>query len=384
MGEKDTFLLQRALAEDPSETHLLAEIDSLERKVYECKDQMNAANEELAMMVSCLKEAQLSAHQRLQAARQGSDHVTTLRMSEINFKHAQWRLTEADGQLGIADVVLTNFLYNKLSRSDDACEHSLEIGYVSVTNLLPNQIYKQVIFPTELNRNMPVDRQIAVRMFSRDKAPVGGICIKEIFEVNVVPFTFAMTYQFFKTMMRFCFPEKDPETLEGDNDHPESATVRKGNKHFSSNTKSKKSKESSFYVPIEDKDDVEKMKERAEKNKLFIYIKIPEVPVKVSYKGGKEKNIEDVHEFSLVIPTLEYHNVTWTWLDLFLAMKNDSKRVLLSQAIKQKLLIRPRVTVDEGGTPQEEDKARLLLGGLSMPGDARSSKRRKIPWKSSK
>ena len=55
------------------------------------------------------------------------------------------------------------------------------------------------------------------------------------------------------------------------------------------------------------------------------------MPVKVSYKGGKEKNIEDVHEFSLVVPTLEYHNVTWTWLDLFLAMKNDSKRVLLSQ-----------------------------------------------------
>lgn len=76
---------------------------------YECKEQLNAANEELAMMVSCLKEAQLTAHQRLQAARQGSN-VTTVRTSQINFKHAQWRLTEADGQLGIADVVLTNFL----------------------------------------------------------------------------------------------------------------------------------------------------------------------------------------------------------------------------------------------------------------------------------
>lgn len=141
-------------------------------------------------MVSCLKEAQLSAHQRLQAARTGNGNVTTLRIFDINFKHAQWRLTELDGQLGIADVILSNFLYKLLSRSDDSSEHSLEIGYVSVANMLPNQVYKQVIVPTELNRNMPVDRQVAVRIFSRDKAPVGGICIKEIFEINVVPFTF--------------------------------------------------------------------------------------------------------------------------------------------------------------------------------------------------
>lgn len=58
---------------------------------------------------------------------------------------------------------------------------------------------------------------------------------------------------------------------------------------------------------------------------------MPEVPVRVSYKGNKEKNLRDIRDFSLVIPTLEYHNVTWTWLDLFLAMKNDSRRVILSQ-----------------------------------------------------
>ena len=44
------------------------------------------------------------------------------------------------------------------------------------------------------------------------------------------------------------------------------------------------------------------MKERAEKNKLFIYIKIPEVPIKVSYKGEKEKNqILDVADFHLQV-----------------------------------------------------------------------------------
>lgn len=55
------------------------------------------------------------------------------------------------------------------------------------------------------------------------------------------------------------------------------------------------------------------------------------MPVRVSYKGYKEKNLEDIRDFSLVIPTLEYHNVTWTWLDLLLAMKSDSRRVILSQ-----------------------------------------------------
>ena len=48
-------------------------------------------------------------------------------------------------------------------------------------------------------------------------------------------------------------------------------------------------------------------------------------------QGEKEKNIEDVHDFSLILPTLEYHNCIWTWFDLLMAMKNDSKRVLIAQ-----------------------------------------------------
>lgn len=64
-------------------------------------------------------------------------------------------------------------------------------------------------------------------------------------------------------MLKFCFPERDPEGIE----EPQVSQ-----------------RDSSFYVPIERREDVEKMKERADKNKLFIYIKIPEVPVRVSYK----------------------------------------------------------------------------------------------------
>lgn len=47
----------------------------------------------------------------------------------------------------------------------------------------------------------------------------------------------------------------------------------------------------------------------------------------------------------LQVPTIEYHNMTWTWLDLLLAVKSQIKDSLLSQAIKQKLSLRHRVDV---------------------------------------
>lgn len=89
--------------------------------------------------------------------------------------------------------------------------------------------------------------------------------------------------------------------------------------------------------------------------------------MRLSYKGNKEKNLEDIRDFSLVIPTLEYHNVTWTWLDLLLAIRSDSRKVILSQAIKQKLQFKRNIvggsSLDEGSSPHEEqDKAKMLFG----------------------
>lgn len=183
--------------------------------------------------------------------------------------------------------------------------------------------------------------------------------------------------------MKFSFPERDTDTIDY-TDRISSSEDGSGNNETDSIKGKKKStakqrnnRDSNFYVHI---DDVEKMKERAEKNKLFVYIKIPEVPVKVSYKGNKEKNLEDLRDVSLIIPTLEYHNMTWTWLDLLMAVRNDSKRVILSQvnknfdfinsknklnfqAIKQKFQIkRKNGALDESSSPQEEDKARMLFG----------------------
>ncbi|KAG8240507.1 hypothetical protein J6590_107032 [Homalodisca vitripennis] len=107
--EKETYLVQRALADEPGSEHLLTEMEILEERVYDCKEQLLSQSDELHMMLSCYKETQLSTSQKLATTRRDKP-VTVVRANEICFKHAQWRLTDADGQLGIADLVLSNFL----------------------------------------------------------------------------------------------------------------------------------------------------------------------------------------------------------------------------------------------------------------------------------
>jgi len=55
------------------------------------------------------------------------------------------------------DIIFFFYRYTKNSKSDDSVEHLLELGYIRMTNLLANELYKEVIVPTEIQNNMPVD-----------------------------------------------------------------------------------------------------------------------------------------------------------------------------------------------------------------------------------
>ncbi|KAF8767944.1 Protein KIAA0100 like protein [Argiope bruennichi] len=358
--EKEAYVIHKLVLENPDNADYLEELQMLDNKIYEHKEKLNSMNEELTMMISCFKETQIIASRSRQRASSQEKGVSSARRSEVCFKHAQWRLTDADGQLGISDLVLSNFLYSKVTKTDDSVEHLLEVGYIKMTNLLPNQTYKIVLQPTELQTKIPLDRQCLLRIFCRERAPVGGISIKEHLEVNVVPITIGLTEAFYRAMLKFFFPGREDKVDEEDEEP--SGTM---------NRKAFKKQSSTFYG---ERDDIEKMKERAEKNHTFFSIKIPEVPIRVSYKGRKEKNIEDVHDLSLLLSTIEYHNKTWTWLDLLMALKNDAKKILLSQAIKQKLL-KSRNIPEKDNQPQEEEKAAILLGTQHLAGQDQTLKR---------
>lgn len=246
--EKDIHFIAKARVDGEDTEELRNEYNIVQKMIKDCKEELAFQSDELDMMLSCYKETQLNASNKL--AIRKDKPLSIVRCNEICFKHAQWRLTEDDGQIGIADLILSNFLYTKNSKSDESIEHLLELGYIRINNLIPSDTYKVILCPTELQRDMPIDHKRVLRVFCREKPPVGGISVKEHFEINVVPITIAITKKFYTTMLKFCFPDRDTTAYVEEIDDAKPSTSKKSSKS------KKHSKDSSFYVKFE-KDDAE-------------------------------------------------------------------------------------------------------------------------------
>ncbi|XP_028967447.1 protein KIAA0100 [Galendromus occidentalis] len=379
--EKKAFATQRRLETSPEDEELIERLAMLEQEILVKKKQLHLTSEDLTLMVNCYRETQVAAWK---SQRQLLEHtkISTVRRSEVSFKHALWKLTDEDGQLGIAEIVLSNFLYSRTTKSTDSVEHLLELGNMKVTNETPTDVYRDVLQPTEAPSHVPVERQRALRIFCRVRAPVGGISVKEHLEVNIVPISICLTSALSRKLLTFFFSRKEAEkAVDGDDvpvqpkENPRKKDRRRGDRN-----------------PV-GHDDIEKMKERAANNQTFLYIKIPEVPMRLTYKSEKEKKdlIRDLIDYSLVLPTIELHNKTCTWLDLLIIIKINARQSLLSQAIRQKLLIKSTTTTTasislaesasgNGGKPEvksevSDEQRRILLFGNRVQPETKKEKR---------
>ncbi|XP_043910335.1 protein KIAA0100 homolog [Protopterus annectens] len=393
--EKQIYSTMKSLQDESKNEALLEMNQKLQQQLDQEKIDLQNKSEELNILIRCFKDFQLQRANKMKPRKQLED-VSVVRRTEIYFAQARWRLTEEDGQLGITELELQRFLYSKVNKSDDTAEHLLELGWFTMNNLLPNAVYKVVLkpqFPCQSGR------QLALRIFSKVRPPVGGISIKEHFEVNVVPLVIQLTYQFFKRMMGFFFPGRNVEEEETGDEEDKSKLVTTGipvvkqrqligpedqvgslssSKGVTQGLNRTSGVRRSFRKPQEQQhpvDDIDKMKERAAMNNSFIYIKIPQVPLCVNYKGEKNSaDWRDLNMLNLVLPCLEYHNNTWTWLDFAMAVKKDIRKAVVAQVIKEKLRLKPTAGAEAKGKAseaktdtnvqqqEEEEKARLLIG----------------------
>ncbi|GMT29181.1 hypothetical protein PFISCL1PPCAC_20478, partial [Pristionchus fissidentatus] len=337
-------------------SQLVREMEETDAKQFDLAELMS-------ITISVLKQRQVQQNRVVSSRMEGE--VPVVRKFEVCFEDCTWKLTEHDGMIGIAQLHITNFLYTRTMRVDNGGEHLFELGTMRVSNLL-----RDTPFPDTLDRDpRHPSSSSAVRVLCKDLAPVGGIAVKDHFEVNIAPMVAQFTFKFFDAMITFFFPERNEghqriseanlDTEEGQEKAPTrrlslSRRITGGLSMVRSSGRA-----SSSLLPIA-VDDIDKMRQRANSNNLFLYIKIPEVPILLSYKGNKEKNIEDVRNLPLIFPLCEYHEKNWTWLDLSIAIKLRSRNVLLSQYVKQKILRRAK---GDDKTPiSDEEKKRIAIG----------------------
>jgi len=101
------------------------------------------------------------------------------------------------------------------------------------------------------------------------------------------------------------------------------------------------------------------MRTRASKNKTFIYIKVPGVQHCLSYKGSKTKNIVDLYDFTFKLPTMEFRNKTWTWLDLLMNVKKMVISTVLSHTGS---LVKTKISqLRKGGIPYADTSKNEFL-----------------------
>ncbi|KAG0425424.1 hypothetical protein HPB47_027402 [Ixodes persulcatus] len=362
--EREAYQVQRSLNDDPGNPDLEADLAHLEHEIHECKEKLSASSKELAMIISCYRETQVAALKTHQRASSLDQEVSVVRRAEVCFKHAHWRLTDVDGQLGIADLVLSNFLREEEGRMEEEEKKG-----------------------EEARSTGGVDEE--------GGGEVGGISVKEHLEVNLVPITIGLTHAFTRRMLRFFFLTRDTGLSSSDKseDHleeepkPVTHTRRARRSQQPPASTRRHSPSSSAAVTFNNCEHRGKG-----------------LPCEGVCFGLADSNVVGHGDLQCVksrdtvlaldrlrwlvaalwcCPPSSLHNRTCTWLDLLMVIKNDARKVLLSQAIKQKLQIKSHQqqpqqqqgsSSEDSSQPQEEDKARLLLGAKLLNGIAQSAR----------
>ncbi|XP_065892546.1 bridge-like lipid transfer protein family member 2 isoform X2 [Dysidea avara] len=399
--EKDMYLAQRS----PESTN--ANLQYMDRQLTQHKTWLADASLKLGLTIRLLKECQLKTVTQLP---HGDDvkGPEPIRRIEVWLDDARWWLTQDDGQLHMCDITFTNCCYNQVSFSDDSAEHRFELGTFKVCNHLSNCPYPVVLYPHDPNdKKLRVDRDISLRIYCRDQAPVGGISVKEHFEINVIPLAVKISEKFYNAIEKFFFPKKTPEDPTDYTDDAHVNLMGHGSAlqsdidgdsldgHILSRKSSMRSTSkasitaassttSILSTPTKSKDtqkldDVEQMKERAQQTNTFIYIKIPKIPLCISYKAEKGTNLKDVQDFMVTVPTLEYHNRNWTWTDMLMEVKKVYKQHIIQKGIKTVFGIREedeaanyKPTLSIGGIDASK---RLLMGKKYVKNTVKASRR---------
>ncbi|EDQ87659.1 uncharacterized protein MONBRDRAFT_37847 [Monosiga brevicollis MX1] len=364
--EREAWLLRRAQGSDVAGTNTaertaaIATANDMKRLSEEwsrAKRLMLLAKRDLRIKVTSLREAafvpgELSYTQDL-------EHMGVLR-SEIN--NWVWLMRTSDAPFDlIAESHSSHLSYSRVSHSNGAGETQYEVADVTVRNGLPNERYPVILGRYQGKDGAAcVDRNQMMRYYTRQAAPVGGITVVEHTELNCCPLLVQLSGRLVKEVERFFAIDEDKDKGAAEAPSRRRMSMRERADSDVRSLRKLRTKMSAMRL----RDNIEAMRERAERNTTFLFVKIPTLQACVSFKA--DGAIGDIHNFVMSVPTFEYHNETCTPTDMLRKYKADVSGHVLAQAIGHKMsLFRSDSNSgrhDKAKSSKSKDKRRLFLG----------------------
>ncbi|CAG8485272.1 6382_t:CDS:10, partial [Ambispora leptoticha] len=349
------------------------------KELWKIKTELLSSQEELYILMEAITATQTK--------KEKAESNTALK-AVVTANEVVW-LMKLDNRRPFCECGLTNAHFVWMTREDNSSVNTLEIDHLRVLNKMPSPVFTKLIQPYITDPQRPVDfsRHKMLRIYWREREPVAGIAVVEHLEVNFFPLKFQMQYEVGKhisaineqlstptegstnlyspissrrnSLSSDVFSTKVPSkglaettirdeiSLVDSNSETDivSNEVMSPSSNFSSVTfgPSKRSRIgfTADHSYSKESDELALMKTRASQNKTFIYINIPGVTHNFSYQGAKEKNLEDLYDFVFKLPTLEYRNRTWSWLDLLEHLKREILKTILSHTgalVREKFL----------------------------------------------
>ncbi|KAI9017507.1 golgi-body localization protein domain-containing protein [Gaertneriomyces semiglobifer] len=354
----------------------------LEARNYELQRHIVQYQDELIVIVHALKVMQNLEEKRKSAA--------IAWQTQISVGTIAWRML-LDDNSPLCQWTLNTAQFNWVQNEDQSNINTLQIDQIHVESQLsaPNS-FKEVLAPyIPDKRDVDFTRHKMLRVYWRELPPVAGIKVVDHFEINIFPLLIQVTYEMGKQIVYYLFPEKKAKAAEKAlntdarklprSESSDQITVRSVRTNASEPAGMRSlgsaddlgrysSADEAEVTPVPEKkrlfkfgthsrqgsgreepvrttgigkvNEIKQMQARASENRSFIYIKVPGGQHCLSYRGSKEKNIEDLFMFAFKMPTLEFRNKTWTWLDFLESVKKEAFRAVLANTgalVREKL-----------------------------------------------
>ena len=277
-------------------------------------DPLNQALDDLALIVDALGDAR-DQWDRL------SQRQTRLDL-DVQVHVLRWSLKEEKDSAStlLCEASILGAHDHWCSLEDASETNRISIRSLHFVNKLSGAFYTAMLRPLSSSPSQPP----VITAFWHYEIGSDGLDLYRQVQIDVAPLKVQLTHDIVGRLIQFFFP-----TEEGA--QKASATIEP--------IQELRRSESSLILNPELVQKAQELRQRSSTHAHFRHVIVHSTHHVLSYKGRGDSSFLDLDQFTLKLPTFEYGNQTWSWLDFTLQLRRDAIKVVwgnLGSLVKEK------------------------------------------------